>query len=203
VLARPVLALVRKPIIRRRIDAFTLVGRKQLINIRNPHRAPDDLAHARHEQVTTLRVNARVAPIAIVILLLHVKGLEFRGEAVQENGRADDIGHLSLCFLGDVVPDGVRDHRRLALCVRDDVAVRIFGLVLDPVLVQPCDGIYVGKALEWTRWRREGGVELLDQRRGGFVLHKFVHRVANLKSERVSYGFPLSSVVCALTIVSI
>ena len=159
-LARPVLALVRKPIVRCRIDAFTLVCREQLIDIRNPHRAPDDLAHARHEQVTALRVDARVAPI--VSVRLHVKGLEFRGEAVQENGRADDIGHLSLCFLSDVVADGVRDHRRLAPCVRDDVAVRVFGLVLDPVLVQPCDGIYVGKALEWTRWRREGGVELLD-----------------------------------------
>ena len=200
-LARPILALVRKPIVRRRVDTFTLVGREQLINIRNPHRAPDDLAHARHEQVTALRVNARVAPI--VILLFHVKGLESRGKAVQKNGRADDIRHLPLCFFGNVVAYGMRDHRRLALCVRDDVAVRIFGLVLDPVFVQPCDGIYVGKALEWTRWRREGGVELLDQRRGRFVLHEFVHRFTNLKSQRVSYDFHPSSVECALTIVSI
>ena len=169
VLARPVLALVREPIVRRRVDAFTLVGREQFINIRNPHRAPDDLAHARHEQVTALRVNARVAS-ATIILLLHVKGLEFRGEAVQENGRANNIRHLPLCFLGNVVADGVWDHRRLALCVHDDVAIRVLGLVLDPVLVQPCDGIYVGKALEWTRWRREGRVELLDQRRGRLVL---------------------------------
>ena len=169
-LARPVLALVRKPIVRRRVDTFTLVGREQLINIRNPHRAPDDLAHARHEQVTALSVNARVAPTTIILLLLHVEGLEFCGEAVQENGRADDISHLPLCFLGNVVADGVWDHRRLALCVHDDVAIHVLGLVLDPVRVQPCDGIYVGKALERTRWRREGGVELLDQRRGRLVL---------------------------------
>ena len=205
-LASAVLALIRKPIVRRRIDAFALVCGEQLIDIRNPHRAPDDLAHARHEQVTALRVDARVGVPTIVFLLLHVKGLELRGEAVQEDGRADDVGHLALCFLGDVVADGVRDHRRLALCVRDDVAVRVFGLVLDPVLVQPCDGIYVGKALEWTRGRREGGVELLDQRRGGFVLCKRVHRFTNLrKSQRVSCEiFTLRvRVVCVLTIVSI
>ena len=178
-LARPVLALVRKPIVRSRIDAFALVRREQLVDVRNSHRAPDDLPHPGHEQVTALRVHARSA--SIVLLLFHVKGFEFRGEAVQENGRADDVSHLSLCFLSDVVADGVRDHRRLSLCVRDDVPVRVFGLVLDPVLVQPCDGVYVGKALERTRWRREGGIELLDQRRGGFALHKFVHRFANLK----------------------
>jgi hypothetical protein len=196
VLARPILALVRKPIVRRRIDALALVSREQLVDIRNPHRAPDDLADARHEQVTALRVNARVAPI--IVLLLHVKGLEFRGEAVQEDGRADDVGHLSLCFLGDVVADRVRDHRRLALSVYDDVAVRVFGLVLDPVLVQPCDGVYIGKTLEWTCWRREGGVELLDQRRGGFVLCKFVHRFANLKVPTRSVKiFPLWVRWCA------
>ena len=170
-LARPVLALVRKPIVRSRIDTFTLISREQLINIRYPHRRPNDLAHTRHEQVTAFRINASAGfTILIILLLFHVKGLESRGEAVEENGRADDIGHLSFCFFGDVVADGVRDHCRLALCVRDDVPVRVFGLVLDPVLVQPCDGIYVGKALEWTRWRREGRVELLDKRRGGFAL---------------------------------
>lgn len=48
------------------------------------------------------------------------------------------------------------------------------------MLVQPCDGVDVGEALEWTRWRCEGGVELPDQRRGGFILEKFVHRLADL-----------------------
>ncbi len=165
-LARPVLALVRKPIVRRRVDTLALIRREQLINIRNPHRPPDDLAHARHKQVATLGVNARVAPITIILLLLHVKGLELRGKAMKENGRANDVSHFSLCCFGDVVPDGVRDHRRLTLCVFDDVAVRVLGLVFDPVLVQPCYGVYVGEALERTCWRCEGGVELLDQRRG-------------------------------------
>ncbi len=168
-LARPVLTLVRKPIVRRRVDTLALIRREQLINIRNPHRSPDDLSHTGHEQVAALGVNSRVAPTTI-FLFLHVEGLEFRGEAVQENGRADDVRHFSFRCLGDVVADDVRNHRRLALCVFDDVAIRVFGLVLDPVLVQPCDGIYIGEALERTCWWREGGVELLDQRRGGFVL---------------------------------
>jgi len=99
---------------------------------------------------------------------------------VQEHGRADDVRHPPLRCLGDVVADGVRDHRGVAVCVFDDVAVRVLGLVLDPVLVQPRDGVDVGEALEWTRGASEGGVELLDQRRGGFVLEEFVHRLADL-----------------------
>jgi hypothetical protein len=112
--------------------------------------------------------------------LLHVKRFELGGEAVQEDGRADDVRHLTLCGLGDVVPDGVRDHRGLAICVFDDVAIRVLVLAFDLVFVQPGDGVDVGEAHERTRWLREGGVELFDQRLAGFVLQEFVHRVTDL-----------------------
>lgn len=147
-LARPVLALVRKPIVRRGIDARALVRREQLVDVRYPHRPPDDLADAGHEQIAALGENARVAAAAsaacrwrwrwrlscrrrprLLLPFLHVKGLELRGEAVQEYRRADDVRHFSLGCLGDVVADGVRDHLGLAGSVLDDVAVCILGLV--------------------------------------------------------------------------
>lgn len=189
--ARPVLALVREPIVRRGIDAFAPVRGEELVYVRNPHRTADNLAHAGHEQVAALgEQDGLVAPLLLLLLLLrllrrsllplHVKRLERGGEAVQEHGCADDVRHPPLRRLGDVVADGVRDHRGVAVCVFDDVAVRVLGLVLDPVLVQPRDGVDVGEALERTRGSSEGGVELLDQRRGGFVLEEFVHRLADL-----------------------
>ena len=99
---------------------------------------------------------------------------------MQEHGCADDVRHPPLRRLGDVVADGVRDHRRVAVRVFDRVALCVLGLVLDPVLVQPRDGVDVGEALERARGASEGRVELLDQRRGRLVLHQFVHRPADL-----------------------
>ena len=52
--ARPVLALVREPIVRRGIYALALVRGEELVYVRDPHRATDDLAHAGHEQVAAL-----------------------------------------------------------------------------------------------------------------------------------------------------
>jgi len=52
--ARPVLALVREPIVRRGIDAFAPVRGEEFVYVRNPHRTTDDLAHAGHEQVAAL-----------------------------------------------------------------------------------------------------------------------------------------------------
>ena len=167
-LARPVLALVREPIIRRGIDALAPVRREQLVDVRDPHRAPDDLADAGHEQVAALREDGLAAPAPWCngrgrgLLLLHVECLELGGEAVQEYGRAEDVRHLPLGRLGDVVADGVRDQRGLAVGVLDDVTVCVLGLALDPVLVQPRDGVDVGDTLERARGAREGGVELLD-----------------------------------------
>ena len=184
--ARPVLALVREPIVRRGIDAFALVRGEEFVYVRDPHRTTDDLAHAGHEQVAALGEQDGLVARLLPRLgrhrgpPLHVKRLERGGEAVQEYGRADDVRHLSLRRFGDVVADDVRDHRRVAVCVLDDVAVRVLGLVLDQVIVQPRDGVDVGHALEWTRGSSEDGVELLDQRRGGFVLQEFVHRLADL-----------------------
>jgi len=185
--ARPVLALVREPIVRRGVDAFAPVRGEEFVYVRNPHRTADDLAHAGHEQVATLgEQDGLVAPLLLLRLLrrsllpLHVKRLERGGEAVQEHGCADDVRHPPLRRLGDVVADGVRDHCGVAVCVFDDVAVRVLGLVLDAVIVQPRDGADVGEALERTHGSSEGGVELLDQRRGGFVPEEFVHRLADL-----------------------
>lgn len=92
---------------------------------------------------------------------LHVERLELGGEAVQEYGHAEDVGHSPLRRFCDVVTDGVRDHSGLATCVLDDVALRVLGLVLNVVLVEPRDGINIGQALERARWQCEGGVELL------------------------------------------
>lgn len=185
--ARPVLALVREPIVRRGIDTFAPVRGEEFVYVRDPHRTADDLAHAGHEQVAALgQWDAGAGLVApgrrhrTHRLLLHVKRLERCGEAVQEYGCADDVRHPPLRRLGDVVADGVRDHRRLAVCVFDDVALRVLGLVFDSMLVQPRDGVHVGDALERTRGSGEGRVELLDQRRGGFVLQEFVHRLADL-----------------------
>jgi len=117
---------------------------------------------------------------------------------VQEYGCADDVRHLPLRRLGNVVADGVRDRLRVAVCVFDDVAFRVLGLVFDPVLVKPRDGVDVGHALERTRGSDKGRVELLDQRRGGFVLQEFVHRLADLVL-RVSTSRFLCVRWCVLT----
>jgi len=150
-LARAVLALVREPIIRRGVDALALVCREELVDVRDPHRAPDDLAHAGHEQVAALGDDG-VTGVATRwhLGLLHVERLELGGEAVQEHGRADDVRHLALGCLGDVVADGVIDLNGLALRVLDHVAPCVLRVVLDPVLIQPRDGVDVGEALERT-----------------------------------------------------
>ena len=179
VITSPILALVCEPIIRRRIDPLALVPLEQFIHIRNPHRAADDLANARHEQVTALREGGGGA--LIIKFLLHVEGLEPSGEAVQEDGRANGVRHVSLRRLRDVVAYRVRNHLGLSVRVRDHVALRVFGLVLDPVLVQPGDRVDVGEAHEWTRGRREVWVELLDKRRGGLVLPELVYGFAYLE----------------------
>lgn len=174
-LARPVLALVCEPIIRRGVDALTPVRGEQLVYVCDPHRASDDLAHAGHEQVAALREDDGVVFALCVLLrrrgcLFHVKRLELGGEAVQEDGRADDVCHLTFRSLGNVVADGVRDHRGFAVRVLDDIAFCVLGLMFDPVFVQPRDGVDVREAHERTGRLREGWVELLDQRRAGFVL---------------------------------
>ena len=176
-LARPILALVREPIIGRRIDPLALISLEQLVHIRNSHRATDDLTDTRHEQVAALREGGGGRVIA-GRFLLHVEGLEPGGEAVQEDGRADGVCHLSLCRLCDVVADCVWHHLGLSLGVRDHVALCVFGLVLDSVLVQPGDGVDVGETHEWARGWREGGVELLDQSLGGLVLPELVNGLA-------------------------
>ena len=201
--ARPVLALVREPIVRRGIDAFALVRGEELVYVRDPHRATDDLTHAGHEQVAALGEQDGLLLLLLLLhrprlglglrrlLPLHVKRLERGGEAVQEHGHAEDVRHPPLRRLGDVIADGVRDHRRVPVRVFDRVAVRVLGLVLDPVLVQPRDGVDVGEALERARGANEGRVELLDQRRGRRVLQQFVHRPADLVFTR-EYTKPVS-----------
>ncbi len=142
-LACPILALVREPVIRRGVDALTLVPLEELVHIRDPHRAADDLADAGHEQVAALRED-ELAAAGVAGPLLHVESLEPRGEAVQEDGRADGIRHLALRCLRDVVADRVWHHLWLPLRVCDHVAVRVFSLVQDAVFVQPCDSVDVG-----------------------------------------------------------
>ena len=185
-ITRPILALVCEPIIRRRIDPLALIPLEQFIYIRNPHRAADDLPDTWHEQVTALREGSGSG--LIIKFLLHVEGLEPSGEAVQEDGRANGVCHVPLRRLRDVVAYRVRNHLGLSVGVCDHVALCVFGLVLDPVLVQPGDRVDVGEAHEWARGRRESWVELLDKRRGGLVLPELVYGFAYLEIVWASMG---------------
>jgi hypothetical protein len=186
--ARPVLALISEPIIRCGVDSLALVSSEQLVDIRDPHRTPDDLAYTRHEQVATLsedRLRCGACAAAARRMFLHVKRLEFSGETMKEDRRADDIGHLALRRLRYVVSDGVRDHLGLPIRVCDHVAVRVLGFVRYAMIVQPCDGIDISHAHEGARRWCKGGVELLDECRGGLVLQELVHSFTNLVTRSV------------------
>lgn len=112
--------------------------------------------------------------------LLHIKRLELSREPIQKHRGPNDIRHLPFSSLGDIISHGVVDHLHLPLLVLDDVALGVFGLVLDPVVVEPLDGVYVGQTQEGSSGCLEVGVELFDEGTGYWVFQKDVDRFADL-----------------------
>jgi hypothetical protein len=74
----------------------------------------------------------------------------------------------------------VFDHLDLPLLILDDVSVSVFGFVLDTVIVEPFDGVYVGETQERSCGSLEVRVELLDKRAGVFIFKEAIDCFANL-----------------------
>jgi len=72
------------------------------------------------------------------------------------------------------------DHLYLPLLILDDIAIGIFGFVLDTVVIEPLDGIRVGEAQERSCGDLEVGVELPDEGAGGFILKEAIDRFTDL-----------------------
>lgn len=169
VFAGTILTLVGEPVIRSRVDSFSLIPSGKLCQIGNPHRstypvtylAPkphlkhtirltDDLTDTRDEQIAALSENMLLIITFLSRHLLHIERLQLRRETIEENWYCENIGHFTLCGFGDIVTDDMVDHNRVALVVFDNVAIGILLLVLDTVLVQPFDCLYVGETEEWS-----------------------------------------------------
>ena len=146
-------------------------------------RLTNDLAHPRHQQITTLRIH-RSRLSLLPRHPLHIKRLELCRETVQEDWGADDVRHLSLGGLGNIIADRVRDHHGFTFSILDSVAVGVLGLVLDTVLVEPSDRVRIRHAFERSGRRREVGVKGLDQRGRGWVGEKLVNGFADLRKGR-------------------
>lgn len=112
--------------------------------------------------------------------LLHVEGFQLGREAVQEDGRANDVRHLALSSLSDVIANLVVDQDGLPSLILDGVAISILLRVLDPVIVEPLDSVDVGEAHEGPRGWSEVGVELLNERGRGGAGEEYVNRLADL-----------------------
>lgn len=70
---------------------------------------------------------------------------------------------MSLCSLGDIVPDFVVDKLDLPLLIFDRVSFSILFWTLDLVLVKPFYRVDVGKSEERPRGSFEFGVELFNE----------------------------------------
>jgi hypothetical protein len=127
------LPLVGEPVVGVSGDAFSLVCREQLFQIFHPHGATDNFAHTGHQTVDAFG-DSRVLGI-----LLHVESLDLDGEVGQENRGVDNIRHLPLGSLGDVIAELMR----LALFIED------------AVLVEPFDSLDVFHASEGALRRLE------------------------------------------------
>jgi len=140
----------------------------------------NDLSNVWHQQIATLS-ECRTRASRLSGHFLHVERLELSREPMQEDWRANDIGHLALRRLGDVVAYFVFYHLYLALLVLDHIAFGVFSGVLDPVFVEPFDGVDVGEAKEGACGWLEVWVELLDDRCGGWVGKEDIHGLTNLR----------------------
>ena len=99
---------------------------------------------------------------------------------MEEHRYAQYVRHSTLGGLSDVVSDGVVNHLRFALSVKDNVALGVLLLVLDPVFVKPFYRVDVGEPEEGARGRLEIGVQLLDERGGVGVREQLVDGLADL-----------------------
>ena len=137
----------------------------------------DNLSNVGHQQITTLGEDGTSLPARD---LLHIKCLQFGREAVQENWGSNDISHLPLSSLCNIVAYGMIDHLWLTIFIFDDVTVGIFGRVLDTVVIEPFDSIDIGQAHKRPRRGLEVGVELLDKSSSDLILEEYIHSLANL-----------------------
>jgi hypothetical protein len=150
----------------------------------------NNLSNIWHQQIATLSECRTGAP-RLTRDFLHVKRLELSREPIQEDWRPDDIGHLALRSLGDVVTHFVFYHLYLTLLVLNHIAFGVFGGVLDPVFVEPFNGVNVGEAEEGACRRLEVWVKLLDDRCGGWVGKEDVHGLANLSEVLVKIRYEI------------
>ena len=97
-----------------------------------------------------------------------------------ENRRPNNISHLSFSSFSNIVANFVFDQLNLALFVFAGVAFRVFGWVLDIMIVQPFNGVYIGQSNERPCWCFKVRVELFYEGRGSRVGKKSVNRFANL-----------------------
>ena len=117
------------------------IGAHELVPVVHSHTSTDNLTDTGHEDIDTL------GDTAVFGVLLHVEGLDFSGEVGEEDGLVNDVGHLALGGLGDVITELV------------GLAFFVGNFVLD----EPLDGIGVLHAAEGTTGGLEVGVELLDE----------------------------------------
>ena len=150
----------------------------------------NNLSNVWHQQIATL-CKCRTGASRLSRHFLHVERLELSREPMQEDWRANDIGHLTLRRLGDVVAYFVLYHLYLALLILDHIAFGVFCGVLDPMFVEPFDGVDVGEAEEGACRRLEVWVELLDDRCGGWVGKEDIHCLANLKEVLVKIRYEI------------
>ena len=139
------LPLIRIPIIRLGPDSFPLIRRHQLLKIIHPHTPSYNFPHPRHQHIHALR-HPQIRGV-----FLHVKRLDLDGEVRQEYRLVDNIRHLALRGLGNVVAEGVG----LAFFVED------------VVLPEPVDGVGVAHAHKGALGDLKGRVEVVDDFFGG------------------------------------
>jgi hypothetical protein len=98
-----------------------------------------DLTDARHQQITTLGENR---PILFTSdYLLHVERLDLSRESVQKHGCPNNVGHLSLGGLGDIITNDMVDHPAFPVFIFDDITFGVLFFVLNPMIVEPLDGV--------------------------------------------------------------
>ena len=89
---------------------------------------------------------------------------------MQKHRAPQQVRHLPLRRLRNIVPDLVPDHLGVPGVVAEDfVGDGVGGFVCDVVLVEPGDGVAVGEAEEGACGRLEVRVELREEGGGGGV----------------------------------
>jgi len=82
---------------------------------------------------------------------------------MKEDRSSDDIGHIPLSGLGDVITNFVVEHYRLPVLISNSVSIRVLRSMLNVVVVEPFNGINIGEPKKWSGGRLEVFVELFNQ----------------------------------------